>query len=217
MIVDVHHVDQTDTAFKEQVFRAMDQLDGWCSKEKASVLMDLVIHTKPEIVVEIGVFGGKSLIPMAFALRRNGSGMAYGIDPYQKDFSQVGQDGQNLHWWSTVDHKKVLNKLLAKITQFGLKDYVHLEIASSQDAPEIPNIDILHIDGNHSEESSLADVQKWVPLVREGGLIILDDLTWGATNDRAATTHKATEWVDQRCHKLAEYHGDNVWAVWVKQ
>lgn len=217
MIIDVHYVDQADTAFKENVFHAMNQLDGWCSHYKASVLMDLVTHSNAQTVVEIGVFGGKSLIPMAFALKKNGSGIAYGIDPYQNSESQHGQEGVHFDFWSMVDHKKVLNGLLQKIVQFDLQDYVDLRVVTSKNAPEIPNIDILHIDGNHSEESSLFDVQKWVSLVRQGGFIILDDLTWGSDQGNLPTTHKAVEWVNARCRKIAEYHDSSVWGVWIKE
>ena len=69
--------------------------------------------------------------------------------------------------------------------------------------------DILHIDGNHSEATSLYDVKKWTPLVKPGGLIIFDDTTWG-------TTGRAVQWLDENCCKLGEYHEDNDWGIWIK-
>jgi predicted O-methyltransferase YrrM len=61
---------------KQEAFGYMDQLTGWCTKAKASVLMDIILKTKAETIVEIGVWGGKSLIPMACALRANGKGQS---------------------------------------------------------------------------------------------------------------------------------------------
>ena len=59
---------------KSKAFLAMDELEGWCAKDKAATLIDLVLMLKPKIVVEIGVFGGKSLVPIAYALQETGSG-----------------------------------------------------------------------------------------------------------------------------------------------
>ena len=67
---------------KRQSFAYMSQLEGWCSEDKAGILIDLIVKYKPQVIVEVGVWGGKSLVPMANALRANGSGKIYGIDPW---------------------------------------------------------------------------------------------------------------------------------------
>lgn len=194
---------------KQDAFDYMDQLEGWCSKSKASVLIDLIFMTNPQTVVEIGVWGGRSLIPMAHALKTKDKGTAYGIDPWDSLESADGMDGVNYEWWSSIDHKKILRDLEKKIIEFNLQNQVVLIKTTSQLAPIIPDIDILHIDGNHSEKASIIDVNKWVPLVRKGGIIIFDDVTWG-------TNVKAVQWLDENCIKLAEFHEDNDWAVWIK-
>lgn len=195
--------------FKENVFKCMDQLEGWCSKEKANILMDEILRTRPNIIVEIGVFGGKSLVPMAFALQYNNNGKIYGVDPWKESDSAAGMEGQNLEWWSSIDHLKILQGLQNKIQEFHLESQVVLIRETSANCQPIPNINILHIDGNHSEEASYLDVIKWVPLVESGGLIIFDDINW-------STTKLATEWLDANCDKVAEYMGDNIWGVWSK-
>lgn len=195
---------------KRQAFDFMDQLEGWCSKSKASILMDLVFMLKPQIAVEIGVFGGKSLVPMAFALKVADGGTIYGIDPWDSHESIDGMDGVNYDWWGSIDHEKILKGLQMKIAEFEINDHVLLIKSTSEQAPLIYNIDLLHIDGNHSEKSSFIDVTKWVPLVRRGGVIILDDITWG-------TMGKAVKWLDENCIKLAEFHESNDWGIWIKQ
>lgn len=201
-------MDQT-ALLKHMVYHAMDQLEGWCPRSKASVMMDLVLLMKPETVVEIGVFGGKSLVPMAFAMRENKRGMAYGIDPWMTSASVEGMTGINADWWGSIDHEMIMIGLESKMYQFGLENYMKLIRATSEDAEPIYNIDILHIDGNHSEETSMVDVLKWVPLVRKGGVIIFDDLNWD-------TTGKAVQYLNKHCVKLAELKGDNIWGIWVK-
>lgn len=196
-------------AVKQDAYDSMDQLEGWCTKNKASVLIDIIFMLNPDTIVEVGVWGGKSLIPMAHALRANAKGMIYGIDPWDSNESADGMEGANLDWWSSVDHKMILQNLEKKIGEFGLQNQITLIKTTSQLAPVILDIDILHIDGNHSEKASTLDVSKWVPLVRKGGIIIFDDLNWG-------TNCKAVQWLDENCVKLAEFHEDNQWGVWVK-
>lgn len=201
-------MDQT-SSLKHMAFHAMEQLEGWCPRSKATVMMDLVLLMKPDTVVEIGVFGGKSLVPMAYALRENKKGKAYGIDPWMSAASVEGMTGVNKDWWGSINHEMIMSGLADKVNQFGLDHYIQLIRATSVDAEPIMNIDILHIDGNHSEEASTADVYKWVPMVRKGGVIIFDDLNW-------ATTAKAVKYLDDNCIRLAELHGDNIWGIWVK-
>ena len=40
---------------------------------------------RPKVIVELGIFGGRSLLPQALQLRDNGDGgIIYGIDPWTK-------------------------------------------------------------------------------------------------------------------------------------
>ncbi len=195
---------------KEEAFKAMPQLEGWCSQQKASILIDLIYLIDAKKIVEIGVFGGKSLVPMAFALKEKGGGKAYGIDPWQKEDSIEGMTGVNEEWWGQVDHEGIYQNLKHQIRVFGLEAYLELIRSNSEKADPIFDIDLLHIDGNHSEKASLIDVIKWVPLVRTGGVIIFDDVNW-------VTTRLAVEWLDQTCVKIGEIKGDNVWGIWIKK
>lgn len=197
------------TRVKYEALAAMSTLEGWCSHNKAALLIDLILMTDPQVVVEIGVWGGKSLIPMAYALRENGSGKIYGIDPWSSHESIQGMEGVNKEWWGSINHQKILDGLNQKIIQFGLKNQIELIRKTSVQAEPIYDIGLLHIDGNHSEECSYLDVMKWVPLVKRGGIIIFDDVNWG-------TTGKAVQWLDENCIRFAEVRGENIWGVWIK-
>lgn len=207
----VYDVQQpTEQSVKEAAFAAMTELEGWCTNKKATTLMNLVFLTRPQVIVEIGVFGGKSLVPMAYALKHLGSGIVYGIDPWAASESLVGQTEEaNREWWGKIDHEAIYRGLVSKVKQFNLQKHVQLLKTSSARAPAIPNIDILHIDGNHSEETSVFDVLKWVPLVRKGGIIIFDDLDW-------VTTKKAAAFLDDYGTKFLQESDNNVWGVWIK-
>lgn len=197
-------------AVKKEAFQAMDALEGWCSKLKAGVLIDFVLMLKPETVVEIGVFGGKSAVPMAIACRANQKGVVYGIDPWAAVNSTEGMDGVNLSWWGTIDHEAVMQGLVDKIIEFQLINQLVLVRDTSEGAKPIENIDILHIDGNHSEKAAMYDIHKWVPLVRKGGIVILDDINWKGPQE-------AVKWLNANCVKLATFNDSgSEWGIWVK-
>ena len=146
---------------------------------------------------------------MAFAAQFVGKGIVYGIDPWAAVASARGMESINYEWWFKLDHNKIFQGFLSKVSEFSLKNQVEIIRATSEEAHPIEGIGLLHIDGNHSEESSLFDVKKWTPLVKRGGIIIFDDINW-------VTTKAAVAWLDCNCYRVTTFHGDNVWGIWVK-
>lgn len=205
-IKDSHHKQKK---IREEAFRMMSTLDGWCPKIKATVLMNLIFNHQPEVVVEIGIFGGKSFIPMAHALKSTG-GIIYGIDPWKSSESMVGFDDVNKEWWGKVDHEMVMRKFLRKLGEYRLNDISKIIRATSAEAEDISNIGLIHIDGNHSADSALYDVQKWIPLVKSGGFIVFDDCDWN-------TTKRARDWLDENCYRILTIQEENVWGIWMKK
>ncbi|HUD01938.1 MAG TPA: class I SAM-dependent methyltransferase [Rhabdochlamydiaceae bacterium] len=202
-------------AVKQEAFGFMNHLTGWCTERKASTLIDIILKIRPLKIVEIGVYGGRSVVPMACALKALGEGTVYGIDPWDNREATVGvMNPDNLNYWSTIDLQGIKRDLLHKITLFGLEDSIILIESTSEAAPLIQDIDILHIDGNHSDVTSYFDVTKWVPLVRSGGWIILDDMTW--YENGTFTTARAAEWLNTHCKKFAEFKDDSIWGIWIK-
>lgn len=212
-VVDKRH---STIGHKTEVFACMDQVHGWCSHQKASILVDIIAAAGARTIVEIGVWGGKSLLPMAYTLKkRPENGKIYGIDPWDNVASIEGATHEhNIAYWSVVDHEGVLRQLEKVIHDWGLEEQVELIRASSADAPIIENIDVLHIDGNHSEVTSYIDVTKWVPLVRKGGWIIFDDMNW--FENGVTTTKRAIDYLNEHCHQIAEINESCQWGIWYK-
>lgn len=201
---------------KNWAYHLMDQIYGWCSHSKASILIDIIQKSKPKKIVEIGVWGGKSLVPMAYTLKTLGKGKIYGIDPWDNVASiQGSQNEANTAFWGTVDHEGTYRNLERLIRLFQLEEHAELVRSTSADAPLIDEIDILHIDGNHTEEASYLDVTKWAPHVKSGGWIILDDMTW--FENGAFTQARSIEWLNSHCNQLAVMHEDCDWGIWVKK
>jgi predicted O-methyltransferase YrrM len=206
---------ESTIGLKIPAFACMDQVHGWCSHHKASILMDIILAIKPKTIVEIGVWGGKSLLPMAYALKVFGKGVIYGIDPWDNQASLEGvMHESNIAYWRLVDHESVLNRLMDVIDQYDLNDNVKLIRSTSANAPIVKDIDILHIDGNHSEVTSFLDVTKWVPLVRKGGWIVFDDMNW--FENGVTTTGRAVEYLNTHCHQIAEINESCQWGIWYK-
>jgi len=212
-----HYEVTVDAArIKSEAIHMMSRCDGWCSDQKGAFLVDLILESKPEKIVEIGVFGGKSLVPMARALKANQSGVAYGIDPWDpRESVKEAMEEANRSYWQNLDHQWIKRRLMENISSFGLEREIVLIQSTSEDATPIKDIGLLHIDGNHSEKTSYFDVTKWGPLVKQGGYIILDDMTWCEKGH--FTTAKAAAWLDEHCDKYAEFTDGCKWGVWVKR
>ena len=151
---------------------------GWEGKvERPFRMAELIVQEKPETVVEIGVFGGQSLIPQAMALKALRRGRIYGIDPYNLDvISQQMAEFDDKGMWLRQDMHVVLNDTLSAIRMFELQRYVVMILGESKDCSLLFNtIDILHIDGSHTEEGALLDVNLYGKRVRPGGYIWMDD------------------------------------------
>jgi predicted O-methyltransferase YrrM len=154
--------------------------DGWCSLEKANALASAIIALRPGIVVEIGIWSGRSFIPMALALKKVGAGKIIGIDPWRSEESAKEMTGEDLEWWSKVDHEAIMKQFTDWISSTGVGPFAEIHRCRSDqfDGSKIPLIDLLHIDGGHGEIASVHDVDNFARKVRVGGFLYFDDIAW---------------------------------------
>lgn len=170
------------------------KMEGWATTEKALAMAELILEVKPSIVVELGVFAGRSLIPQALALKEAGNGRIYGVDPWHVQAALEGDIGEaNAEWWKTAPNLDLMHQLcVADIWKHGLDHHAILIRGRAHDVEHLfGRIDILHFDQNHSEFSSMRDIQIYYPLVKSGGYIWFDDIDW-------ATTQTALKWLSDR-------------------
>lgn len=154
-----------------------NRIPGWCPLEKAMDLASTVVALRPKISIDIGVFGGKSLLPMALACEAVGNGVVIGIDPWDIAASTEGYTGENANWWGKLDHEGIYQGFMANVDRLGLKNRVAIERAKSDDAAVPKIIDLLHVDGQHTDQA-VRDVKRFATKVRIGGVVCLDDLEW---------------------------------------
>jgi predicted O-methyltransferase YrrM len=183
---------------KMRIKNTLHRIEGWCSAEKAENFIDLIMETKPSLYVEIGTYGGSSLVPVALTLKFLNKGHVVTIDPWDKAeairyFDPI-KDEQHLNWWSRINYSYIYDSYLHNLKKYGIENFVTtLKMTSEQATQHIPNeIDILYLDGNHTEYASLQDVLLYLPKVRVGGYIWINDALW-------EEHRKATEWLKGTC------------------
>lgn len=176
-----------------QLRQAAAQLEGWCPDHKARQMCMQVMSCKPSVVVEIGVFGGKSLVPLAIGCRKNDKGRVYAIDPWENDacLEHYPADDPNVGWWSQQNLDKVYQQFVDYLKANGLSPWVRIIRARAEDVVNIfspPDmlIDVLHIDGNHATETACRDVRLYLPRVRPGGWVWMDDVNWDTVKPACA-------------------------------
>jgi predicted O-methyltransferase YrrM len=156
--------------------------------DSAWLLYGLCRSMKPAVVVEIGSARGKSACYIGMALKHNGGGRLYAVDPHAPtDWNDA----------DAVDTHDLMSRNLQSLRLSGQVTIVRK--ISSEITIEIPHpIDLLFIDGDHSYKGIKADWQKFSPHVSEFGIVVFHDTTW--------ERHKNDKWYrpDMGVPKLVE-------------
>jgi hypothetical protein len=179
-------------------------LQGWCSLEKAWWLADLIVGTRPSLLVESGVFGGRSIIPQAMALQHNGHGEIVGIDPWRLEASLEGDVGaDNVELWTGMDLERIYVDFVRAVLGQHLTGHCSWIRRKSDEAVRLfPDgcIDIFHQDSNHSELISCREVTTWRAKIKRDGYWVLDDSNW-------ETQRRAIELIKESGFRVLEDHG----------
>lgn len=183
-------IDSEAEKHKQSMLHAQPSVHGWCSLEKASIFWDLILEIKPSVCVEIGVYGGSSFFPIASALKYLNRGIVYAIDPWDTFECIRYYDPENLdpvsdeherNYWVRLGIEQFHQYFLNVLSHYQLEKYsVVLRKTSKEAASLIGPIDFLHIDGNHTDIGAAIDVELYLPKVRPGGYICINDTLWPA-------------------------------------
>lgn len=139
----------------------------------AFALYGLVRAIRPHVCVEIGSARGRSTCFIAQALKENGHGKLYAIDPHGKTD------------WNDIDSEQSLAILRANLSKLGLTEYVEIIQKRSFDAAADLNlqIDFLFIDGDYSYDGVTQDRLLFSRFVRPFGLVLFHDTLWDLKSD----------------------------------
>ncbi|MGH2925194.1 MAG: class I SAM-dependent methyltransferase [Solirubrobacterales bacterium] len=149
---------------EREIEQALEGVEGWFSPAEAWVLHESIRGLSPErpiAVIEIGSFSGRSTIAAGYAvLARESGGTVHAIDP-QGDARFV--------------------QLKANVEGAGVGSVVRLIRATSRDARmdfDAEQVDLIFVDGSHEYEDVRDDFADWLPLLRPGGIVAVNDPLW---------------------------------------
>jgi predicted O-methyltransferase YrrM len=175
-----------DEFLSAKILAALPAIEGWCTERKAVWLAGLITANRCIRVLAIGIFGGKSLIPMALAVREQApDGKVYGVEAWSNEVAiATATNADNDAWWRNVEMDAIKAGFWRNVLDNELAGFVNVLEMSSDEAFKciaaigLEDFDLIHIDGAHSEVQALRDVKTWTPLLRPGGILVMDEISW---------------------------------------
>lgn len=180
------------------LYRGFNNIPGESDDEKIWLLTQIFRYAEPGDVVEIGSAYGRSAFSLAWLSDSYQIGTLICIDPWDFDSSK-NQGGQASLINEAAHHvawDQVFMAFLVSLAGFrnvnfirkpsndAINDYrvaSHAKSITTEEFGSTPltgEISILHIDGNHRYEDVKNDLDTWLPFVKEGGWVLLDDYLW---------------------------------------
>ena len=134
---------------------------------------DLVAVLRPAVLVELGVDRGESYFAFCQSALENKTGSrCFGIDTWRGDKHAGGYDETTFAQVS--EHNRTNYQSFSTLLRAEFDDALsRFENAS---------IDVLHLDGLHTETAVRHDLQSWIPKIRPGGVLLLHDVDVRAKN-----------------------------------
>jgi predicted O-methyltransferase YrrM len=136
--------------------------------DSAWVLYALAKSLKPDVCVEIGAARGKSACYVGMALKENGKGKIYSIDPHEKTE------------WNDSISVDTYDVIQQNIQDCQVEPFVEIVRSYSDKAGSTwdKSIDIIFIDGDHSYDGVKRDWELFLPHMSEFGVVIFHDTFW---------------------------------------
>jgi methyltransferase family protein len=128
---------------------------------------DLVAVLKPAVLVELGVDRGESYFTFCQAAAENQTGTrCFGIDTWRGDQHAGGYDETTFA--EVCEHNRANYESFSTLLRCGFDE----ALGRFEDR----SIDVLHVDGLHTEAAVRHDVESWLPKLRPGGILLLHDV-----------------------------------------
>ncbi len=174
-----------DLAFEEHISR----IGGWLQKEEAVFLHKLAQEVPPGLnIVEIGSYEGKSTISLALGAGTQVQVIA--VDPHTGDISEA-MAGLEIDTYE---------RFTSNISSAGVSNKIKVMKMTSVEASTKYSgepIGLLFIDGWHSTQAVLEDIDSWLPFLHPNGIVVFDD--WNDSQVKAG--------IDMRLSKLPKILG----------
>lgn len=163
---------------------------------------DLVANTKPKTIVELGTHKGHSFFAFCQGIKdQNIDAKIVAVDTWQGD-EHAGFYGDEI--FDEVDnvvnhyYEKIKIQLIRKTFDEALDDFAE------------KSIDILHIDGLHTYEAVKRDFEKWLPKVKEDGVILFHDIV---VKERDFGVYKLWDDIKRDYYTMEFYHSNGLGVI----
>ncbi len=159
------------------------KVPAYCEDFTRTYIKDVLTNIKDGIFIEIGVYGGSTLLDIYDICKDNNISI-YGIDPWDKIKIFNGQssdDTNNTIKLQEINRYKLIKNGLDTIIKNNNLD-INLIYEQSWDATnnfKDNSVDCIHIDGDHSYSGVKQDLELYFSKIKNGGMIINDDYHWG--------------------------------------
>lgn len=152
---------------------AAARIEGWLSDRQGRALLAAVLATSGRgAIVEVGSWKGRSTVWLAFGARERGR-RVIAVDPHRGSREDPSA--------------RTLDAFLANLASAGVADAVEPRVMTSVQAVQtIPDpVELLFVDGDHTEAGARLDADLWLPKVLAGGTVLFHDVaTSGYTGPR---------------------------------
>ncbi len=157
-----------------------EEIDGWLSLNEAIALYDIAksLPGDSPVVVEIGVWQGRSVFVIAQSFRKKPGAKIFCVDPFNADSSPEEREFYRSR--SEKFDEPLERRFLDICDSYGIRPFVEVLAGYSYDfSPSwIRPIDFLYIDAGHAYEAVTRDYLEWSGFVREGGYILFHDVNF---------------------------------------
>lgn len=173
--------------------RLFELTPGQCDYEKLEMLTAVFRCLPVGDIVEIGSLWGRSAVALAFLARHYEIGRLLCVDPWgdeelvqgipQVDDAAKGVPLEEIFeafrinlfpFAGTVNYARA-RSIDAARSYRDRRSVVTEDFGATEFSGQIA---LLHIDGNHALQAVRGDIAAWLPFVRRGGWIVLDDYCW---------------------------------------
>lgn len=168
------------TAFPDELAALVASVKGFMPDNEGLALHAAALaHLSGGVALEIGTYCGKSTVYLAHAASVTGSTVVT-IDHHRG--SEEQQPGWDYHDPALVDSKLGIMDTLPfarrTIAASGLEDVVVAMIGRSAHISRWwrTPLDLVFVDGGHTDEAAQLDFHGWAPWVRLGGALVIHDV-----------------------------------------
>ena len=150
---------------REKIHPIVPKIDGIinCNPRPAAKFFAQTARDKrPLVGVEIGVSKGFNAVA---TMKLVGFDKFYLVDPYEKYFDQGAYHDDGVRFYGP--NERIAHKLLDNFSGASFVRETSVEAAKV-----VPGkVDWCYIDGNHSYEYVIADIEAWLPKIKKGGVL----------------------------------------------